>query len=232
MVNFVIAFHPQAQLADAQEKLLSIDPTWVIESGFLMAMAGGSAAHKLQQDFMELLPAAGASKSLKAACQAGNVLVNGKLASLAGAGCVGQVKSALACLQAMQCGQAPKIPAHAGSFLQGVFARLPFFAQYQGKGDKCRAKQLTGKAAVLANYHAVLQQDPSCLSLKDLEQLCVFSYLLTGQEQAHIAELTEQVFQSATGSPQSKASSSRSAKGKASQADMASSVALAAAMFK
>ena len=162
---------PQAQLASAQVKLLSIDPTWKIENGFLMAMTDGSGANKLEQDFMDMLPTAEASKSIEAVCQTGNVLVNSKLASFASAGSVGAVKSALALLQVMQCGQPPKIPANASSFLQGVFSRLSFFAQYKGKGDNGQAKQLIGKAAVLANYHAVKQQDPNALSLKDLEQL-------------------------------------------------------------
>jgi hypothetical protein len=233
---------PQVQLSSALVKLLSIDPSWKIECGFLQAMCDGSGGDKLEDDFLKLLPTEAGGLSLDAAIQQGTVLVSSKLASFASPGCVGSVRAALNLLVNMQCGQSPKIPAQSTAFMQSVFARVGFFATFQGKtksGEPGPVKR--GRAAVQANLAQVSAKDVAALDLKDLELLCVYSFLLPETEQAKVKALTEQVFKTAGGSEASKkptpsssasGSGSRSSKSKPSQASMASSISEAAAMFK
>ena len=222
---------PQAQLASAVVKLMSIDPTWKIEMGFLQAMVDGSGGNKLEEDFLKLLPTETGGLTLEVAIQQGQVLVNSKLAAFASAGCVGSVRAALNLLVNMQCGQAPRVPAHSSDFMQKVFSRLGFFATFQGKAGAL----MRGRAAVQANLAQVVAMDVTSLGLKDLELICVYQFLLPGSEQTQVAALTEQVFKaaaSASDALKKTATSSRSSKGKPSQASMTSSISEAAAMFK
>jgi hypothetical protein len=228
---------PQAQLSSALVKLLSIDPSWKIECGFLQGMCDGSGGNKLEDDFLKLLPTEAGGLSLDAAIQQATVLVNSKLASFASPGCVGSVRAALNLLVNMQCGQSPKIPAQSTAFMQSVFAKVGFFATFQCKAKSGELGPLKrGRAAVQANLAQVSAKDVSALSLKDLELLCVFSFLLPEAEQARVAQLTEQVFKAAASNQEvykkPQASGSKASKNKPSQASMASSISEAAAMFK
>ena len=124
---------PQAQLSSAVVKLLSIDPCWKIEMGFLKSMTDGSGGSKLEDDFLKLLPTGSGGLSLEVAIQQGQVLVNSRLASFASAGCVGSVRAALNLLVNMQCGQAPRVTAQSTDFMQPVFSRLGFLPPSRAK---------------------------------------------------------------------------------------------------
>jgi len=228
---------PQAQLSSALVKLLSIDPSWKIECGFLQTMCDGSGGSKLEDDFLKLLPTEAGGPSLDVAIQQGTVLVNSRLASFASPGCVGSVRAALNLLVNMQCGQCPKIPAQSTAFMQSVWARVGFFATFQCKtksGEPGLLKR--GRAAVQASLAHVSSKEVSALGLKDLELLCVFCFLLPEAEQAQVAALTEQVFKAAASNNEAfkkpQPSGSKSSKSRLSQASMASSISEAAAMFK
>ena len=222
---------PQAQLSSAVVMLLSIDPCWKIEMGFLKSMTDGSGGSKLEDDFLKLLPTGSGGLSLEVAIQQGQVLVNSRLASFASAGCVGSVRAALNLLVNMQCGQAPRVPAQSTDFMQSVFSRLGFFATFQGKTGALKK----GRAAVQANLAQVISMDVNTLGLNDLELICVYSFLLPDAEQTQVAALTEQVFKAAanaTDALKKTTTSSRSSKGKPSQASMTTCISEAAAMFK
>ena len=227
---------PQAQLSSAVVKLLSIDPCWKIEMGFLKSMTDGSGGSKLEDDFLQLLPTGAGGLSLEVAIQQGQVLVNSRLASFASAGCVGSVRAALNLLVNMQCGQAPRVAAQSTDFMQSVFSRLGFFATFQGKAENGKLGALKrGRAAVQANLAQVISMDVSTLGLQDLELICVYSFLLPDAEQTQVSALTEQVFKAAanaTDALKKTTTSSRSSKGKPSQASMTTSISEAAAMFK
>ena len=129
----------------------------------------------------------------------------------------------------------PKIPAQSTSFTQQVFARLGFFATFKGKAKNGQPALRRGRAAAQESLAHVKAMEVDTLGLKDLELLCVFSFLLPEDQQQEVAALTEQVYKAASckAQPSKKAaSSSKSKANKPSQASMASHISEAAAMFK
>ena len=222
---------PKAQLANAQVKLLSIDPTWKIECAFLDALVDGSGSSKLESDFLALLPTAEGGPSLEQAIQKAQILVNSRLAQFAAAGALGSVRGSLNLLVGMQEGQPPKIPGHPSSFLQSVFSRLGYFAIKEVSIDG-KQKTLRGKAAVQNHWDAVQKLDPASRNLKDLEMLCVYGFLLAEADQEKITAMTGEVFKSAMQSKGDMPGPSKGSKAKTPQVAVASCIHEAASMFK
>lgn len=227
-------FDPEAQLTTAQVKLLSIDQTWKIECAFLESLVDGSGSSRLEEDFLALLPTAEGGLSLEQAIQKAQILASGRLAQFAAAGALGSVKAGLKLLVCMQEGQAPSIPGNPSPFLQSVFSRLGFFATkevtIEGKKTIMR-----GKAAVENQWAAVQKMESASMSLKDLELLCVYGFLLAEAEQVKIAALAGGVFKSALHSQSSQGDApgpSKASKAKTSQVTVASCIHEAASMFK
>ena len=144
-------------------------------------------------------------------------------------------------VQNMAAGVAPRFHTSPNPFLSKVYSRLPFFCVAK-KLEGNHEVQLRGRDAVEHLWAQIAKQTSKDPSLKDLEQVLVFAWLLPQQQQTAIAELTKEIYAQAGGSMAgptnkknttvAKGSSSSSSSTARSSKQAACSIAEAAQMFK
>ena len=232
----------QAHLGSHEMKLTAMDPHWRLEHAFIAGCCGQAGAMALHERFLSLLPTKDTIIELPAAVQNITILSSSRLATFVSKGAQGSMKSAVDLLVNMASGLAPVFHTSPCPLMSKVYSRLPYFCVAEKAKGKAVTK-LRGKEAVEHLWETIKARDTQDLSLKDLEQVLVFAWLLSKAEQEAIMGLTKEIYAKAggpaasgvrkSGAGKSQSASSASASGDAkSSAQAALCISEAAQMFK
>jgi hypothetical protein len=220
-----------------------MDPHWRLEAAFIAGCCGQAGSMALHERFLSLLPTESNAVELPAAVQSITILSSSKLATFVSKGAQGSMKSAVDLVVNMASGVAPTFHPNPCPLMSKVYSRLPFFCVAEKSKGKTVTK-LRGKEAVEHLWENVKARDSQDLSLKDLEQVIVFAWLLPKAEQEAIMDLTKEIYAKAggvtassirkSGAAKSHSASSSSAAAAANHAANAAALCIseAAQMFK
>lgn len=200
----------EAHLSSAEPKLMAMDPHWRLESAFIAGCCGQAGAMALNERFLSLLPTESKLVELPAAVHSITVLSSSKLATFVSRGAQGSMKSAADLVVNMASGIAPAFHPNPCPLMSKVYSRLPFFCVAEKSKGKTVTK-LRGKEAVEHLWETLQARDSQDLSLKDLEQVLVFAWLLPQAAQEAIVSLTKEIYAKA-GGPSSSGRKSSAAK--------------------
>ena len=99
----------------------------------------------------------------------------------------------------------PVLPAHANSWLQDVWARLPYYARHRveerasgsgdqgGDGRSAKTRVLTGVEALEAMWPSVQKRPAAKLPLEDLDLFVALKFLMTKTMQAEVDKVKGEV---------------------------------------
>lgn len=180
-------------LASKESWLLSMDKSFALEISFLTGMVGNGGAEILQSQILAAMPdgsAATASFTPAGALQNLSAMSTSRLHGFCTKSTQGQLQACRELLECLVQGRCPNVEKaiSAGGFPQLFISRMANFCKYsEPKAKNKPAVELVGKAALAAKYDMVKSTGQlRKLTLRDLEPLQLFSWLLTKAQRGEV----------------------------------------------
>lgn len=170
---------------------MTFDPTAKVEITFLTEMSGKGGASILESSFLRALPTFDRGANLNEVIANTRILTKSKLFRFASMGSQGGIRAALELLEDLKCGRKVSIPRDPSAFLQQVIGQLGYFYKVSTEGGR----ELCGQEALLDTWSTL--REKTDLSLKDVEPLVTYSFLLSPGEQREIHNMTKNIIDGA-----------------------------------
>lgn len=190
-------------LASKESWLLSMDKSFALEISFLTGMVGSGGADILQSQILQAMPDGSfaiAGFTPSGALQNMSALSTSRLHGFCTKSAQGQLQACRELLECLVQGRAPNVEKaiSAGGFPQLFISHMANFIKHTEPKSKLKpVVDLIGKAALAAKYDSLKSTGQlRKLTLRDLEPLQLYAWLLTKAQRAEVEKMTDDLLKS------------------------------------